>query len=310
MNCKNCGGELRSDAIFCTGCGTRIEAPQMQDESSQTAQIQQEQPNDQQANQQTPQNELPEQQPPQPVQAEEPRPPEEPKPPVQPLSPYHTQPQPGQFAQQSAQYQAQPVMYSQQQGQYGQQSMTGVLQSGKKKSKTGLIIGISIGGFILLCITFVIGLVIGMAVGAGLASESFSYPDYPAIVSPVPLPDILPSPQPVDTPPPPPVTTPALPPGAGSDEELIARWERIDGDYLWFFGTAEYIEFVDLSDGTFNIFLTNDDGRGSGFIIEVTGKLFVTASWGSEYEFDYTVDDELLILIDSDGDSAFYLREG
>jgi len=298
MNCKNCGGVLRSDATFCTGCGTKIEAEQLQDESSQTGQIQQEQPSNQQINHQNLQDELPT------------PPPSSPPPPPPPSSPYHTAPLPGQFAQQPGQYQAQPMMYGQQQGHYGQPIM-GIPPSGKKKTNIGMIIGISIGGFILLCITFVIGLVIGIGVGTGIASENnFHNPDPPAIASPIPLPDIVPTPQPVDTPPPSSDTTPTPPPGAGSDIELIARWERIDGDYLWFFGTSEYVEFIDSSDGTFNIILTNEDGRGTGHIIEATGKLFVTASWGSEYEFDYTVDDELLILIDSDGDSAFYLRAG
>jgi len=289
MDCKNCGGELRSDATFCTNCGTRIEAEQVQNESLQPDQPEPEQHHDQLTGQENLQGELPE-------SSSE-----------QPFSPYHTPPLPGQFVQQPAQYQTQSIIYGQQQGHYGQQTMMGIPPSGKKKTNIGMIIGISLGGVVLLGIAFALGIVIGIGLGTGIAREADNLfnPDIPVVASPIPLPDILPPPQPVDTPPP---NTP--PAGVSSDNELIARWERLDGDYLWFFGDSDYVEFIELSDGTLNIFLTDDDGRGSGYIIDATGKLFVTASWGSEYEFDYVIDDELLIIIDSDFDTAYYNRLG
>ena len=323
MNCNNCGSELRTDATFCTNCGTKIEQEQQQPaepapeliepapepiESAPAEPVQYKQDEPEPAE---PAPEPIEPAPVEPVQYKQDEPvPAQPKPDLPPVTP-------APFVQQQPQIQQQPVQFNQQQqpgqfgqpqpGQFGQQQfqyqqqMTGIPPVPKKKSNTGLIVGLSIGGFILLVIVFFAGLFTGIGIGAGLAlieEERLYHYDYNPITTPMPTPQINVVP---------PVTTP--PPTASADNNLIARWERESGDYLWFFHLYSVVEFSLDQDGLLEIVLDEGTDWGRGYT-ESNGNLFIEASWGSEYEFTYSIERGNLIIIDSDGDTAIFTIAG
>ena len=216
--------------------------------------------------------------------------------PVQPVPvPMSEQPPHGQFVQQPVQTQQPQMQFAQQpQGQFGQQQ--------KKKSNTGLIVGLSIGGAVLIIGAFVIGLVIGMGIGMGLAMEESNLhsPDINIVLTPDPTP-------PPDETPPPPDETP--PPVTVSDNELVAVWERIGGDYIYFFWGSEFIQFIEGDDGTLNVHVVDDDDWG---IVKTDGigNLIVITEFGTEWEFTYSIVGETLTITDSDYDSTTYIKAG
>jgi len=265
MNCKNCGSELRSDAVFCTNCGTKIDVESAVPENNIAIEPETESQEPIKESQEPTQEPMQEQ----PWQQQQPWQQPQQQQPWQPLSP----PPPP------------PVNYAP------------TSPAGQGKSKAGLIIGLIIGAVILIGAA----LFIGIELGKGMDSDGGLPISAPNPATPVPTPetDIR------NTPEPPAVTTPTPP--SMTDINLIGDWERISGDYLWFFGYSDLIMIVDYEDGTLGIVSIDEDHWGTGRI-EERGKLVVKAEWDDIYEFQYEINGDRLTLIDIDGDTAIYER--
>jgi len=327
MNCKNCGSELRSDALFCTNCGTKIDAEAVQQEANaeQEPTIESQEPTiESKETQEIPvhqEQQQPEyyQPPPEQFGQQQGQFSQQPGQ-FQPMVQGQTKQQPGQIVQQpwqlgqqpgkfqpmgQGQTNQQPGVFGQQPGQFGQQQIySGPPPIRQNKSKTGLIIGLVIGAVLVAAAFF-----IGIELGKGMDSDGGLFggrdrQEGHANVTPSPqsTPAFSPNPQLTPTP------TPAAPtPQRISDAELIGVWELISGDYLWFFGESSHIMFVDYENGTLGAYSPDNDEWGTGHI-DNSGNLVIETVWGSSYDFKYEIDGDDLTLSDIDGDTAFFKR--
>jgi len=344
MNCKNCGNELRSDATFCTNCGTRIEVEQQEQPVPEQEQPvpEQEQPVPEQEQQEQPASEQE-----QPATAEQTPPLEQTvqnlppvsyinhteqnfnQSPVQQQAQFNRQPQTQFNPQPQAQFinqQPMPQQFNNQQQQFNQSQMQfGYIQTNnpqgmKKKSKTGLIIGLSVGGVFLMAFMLVIGIFIGMGIGAGMgAGFSGGHGGYGEVIphhrDENPFRDVVgtPVPQPLDPSPTPhvPDSTPTPVPSGTlgeTEQELIGMWELDTGEYLWFFTESEFIVFSDNGDGTLKVVALDANETGTG-TINNSNHLIVESEWGSVYEFIITINADTLVITDDYGDTSFYKKK-
>jgi len=83
---------------------------------------------------------------------------------------------------------------------------------------------------------------------------------------------------------------------------LVGRWEYASGSYVYFFGTADVIEFK--ADGTV---VENDYGE-EGKWTASDGNLTVVSDWGGTYNFTFTVQGNTLTIVDSDRDTIVYTK--
>jgi len=120
-----------------------------------------------------------------------------------------------------------------------------------------------------------------------------------------------------DTVTPPPSREPASPPSGAPSELpadsqqpedqqlenwLIGRWEKLSGDWLFFFWDAEAIDFYD--DGT----VVERDLETTGTWSVSGDTLSVLDMYGDLNEFSLVLDGDQLTLTDDDGDDAVYVR--
>jgi len=319
MICKNCGSDIRNDAVFCTGCGAHVVAePAMTADSATPGST-------------MPEPLTPELQPP--CVSSIPLPPQMPDLPPPPELP---QGEPGMQDRPLVQERpiaqgrplvqerpgtqyipgSQPVPYPPEQAQYNYEPAQQRYQTlpppyapiaprEPKKSKTGLVVGLSIGGVALIALAIFIGIVFGRVLFDSI-NDPWDDPDLFAIFTPQP--ESAPQPIPVD-----PDTTPdpqsnePLPPMPAVGYELLGVWARDYGDYIWFFGTSENIRFSDKGDGTFEVYESDYKEFGS-WHINSTGNLIIIGDWTGTQEFRFVVDGDRLTIIDSDGDMANYYR--
>ena len=205
----------------------------------------------------------------------------------QPLPVQNMHPQ-GQFPPQNNRFSQQPI---------------GFVQTPQKNYNTGLIIGISVGAVVLIIASFFIGLVIGIGIGTEIAKDEQRPNNNPVTIN-TPTPDPTPQLTPEPTPQPDDSTNPVPP---ASLIELAAYWERVSGDYLWFFGMADRVEMHDNNDGTLIITVLDTDDWGIGRINNA-GNLIIEAEWGSEYEYTFFIVGDTLTISDIDGDTAIFKR--
>jgi len=320
MICWNCGNELRWNAVFCTNCSTRVEnRPEISESGiSDSA---------------APASTVPDVntvglRPP--CVSSIPPPPQMPDLPVMPSSNpsiqvYMPELPPDAFLQDPyapPPWQPPPqAPPSQQYGYHQPQQYYHVppprftpMPPNRKKSNTGLIIGLSIGGMVLMVFAIIIGIAF-----ANVINEDFYDPwewDDLYYYTPIPA---LPPPPPLSTPPPPPDPPPPNPPHPPPNpppsitnipEEargLIGVWVRDHGDYIWYFGTSPFIEFFDNEDGTFGVYESNNKEIRFWYI-DPDGNLIVEVEWGRRRVYSYILLEDWLTIVDSDGDIAYYSR--
>jgi len=181
------------------------------------------------------------------------------------------------------------------------------MPTARKKSNTGLIIGLSVGGVALIVLAVIIGIVLG-----GMFGESLNDPwvdsDFGEVFTPVPEPPAVNTPSVIlPVPDPQPEVTP-LPPEA-INHQLLGEWTREHGDFIWFFGLAERVVFNDNGDGTFGVSESEFDEIGTWYI-DNNGDLIVEGEWTGTWKFNFSIDENSLTLIDSDGDTAHYSKVG
>ena len=87
------------------------------------------------------------------------------------------------------------------------------------------------------------------------------------------------------------------------DNPLVGQWEYWSGDVVWFFGKSSSIVF--LSDGT----VLNRDGGVSGKWIAVGGERLKVNEDDDVFDFTYKIQDNMLTIVDSDGDKIIYERQ-
>jgi len=334
MTCQNCGSESRDDAIFCTNCGKRFETGSAGSGPVTTGPV----------------TTGPE---PPCVSAipAPPQMPDLPAPPQMPTPQAISMPEPGSFTTQSLPHQtpAEPVSYintppvSQpppftqqpgippQPGPYTQSQQRPPAQqyyqpppqsymppayppvSGQKKSKAGLIIGITAGAAVLIAI-----MIAAVSIISNFISNDRNFPDEWLHGSEAPFtersPGILATPAPA--PPPPMAVEPLplperLPPSSpyNSNNALIGNWELESGDWIWFFGKSNLISFTELTDDTFGVHVS-ESGNFAECFFDAQGFLIVESDdgWDGYFEFTWIIQDERLTIIDSDGDMIHYNR--
>jgi hypothetical protein len=88
------------------------------------------------------------------------------------------------------------------------------------------------------------------------------------------------------------------------DNELIGRWEFVSGQQIYYFDTDGDIEFY--ADGRVMEYSHGEPGR---FEVLGNGRMSAIGEWFNElYFFDYTISDNTLTIIDSDGDRGTWRR--
>ena len=89
-----------------------------------------------------------------------------------------------------------------------------------------------------------------------------------------------------------------------SNNKLIGKWEYLSGEYIFFFGEAQYIEF--FSDNTVYEYEYRTGGVWS--VIDGT-RLRVREDNGDTYIFTFTIAGNKLTITDEDSDSIVYVRQ-
>jgi len=174
------------------------------------------------------------------------------------------------------------------------------MQGAQKNSKTGLIVGLILGGVALIIISVVIALSI-----RGVFDDNpddprnnggmWTDPPQDQMQPPAQFLPVLPDPTP--------------PSDAVIDSRLVGVWARDHGRFIWFFGEADFIGFTENDDGTFEVYESEHNEHGTWYI-NSDGKLIVLGYWTGTHDFTFEIDDNRLTLIDSDGDRAYYERIG
>jgi len=168
------------------------------------------------------------------------------------------------------------------------------MPGGPKKSSTGLIVGLIAGGVFLVTLAVILGLFFGNIFNTNL-NDVLDNPGLFESLSPEPA-----------RPPPPVLASPTPAPGV-LNTELLGVWSRDHGSYIWFFGYADFIGFTDNGDGTYEVYESAYDEHGSWYI-STGGRLIIDGEWSGIQEFTFSIEGNVLTLIDADGDSAVYAK--
>jgi len=164
----------------------------------------------------------------------------------------------------------------------------------RKKSYTGLIVGLTVGGIVLIILSVIVGIAIGRVIGADMY-DPWGDLDHTTILTPIPT--QLPQSD----------RTPTVIPEEA--HELIGIWARDHGDYIWFFGLSPYIEFTGNENGTFYVYESDYEEHRIWFV-DINSKLIVQDEWGGRHVFSYSITGDRLMIIDSDDDTAYFTRIG
>jgi frataxin-like iron-binding protein CyaY len=89
---------------------------------------------------------------------------------------------------------------------------------------------------------------------------------------------------------------------SNKDNPLVGQWEYWSGDVVWFFGKSSSIVF--LSDGT----VIERDGGDSGKWTVIGGERLKVNEDDDVFDFTYRIQDNMLTIVDSDGDKIVYER--
>ena len=92
-----------------------------------------------------------------------------------------------------------------------------------------------------------------------------------------------------------------------SGEQLIGKWEFDTGVWIWYFGVSDNIEFVDHGDGTLVVY-ASEPSEWNTWFLNNDGYLIIETELGLVYEFQWVIQENNLLLIDSDNDIVQYTR--
>jgi len=188
--------------------------------------------------------------------------------------------------------------------------------SGSKKSRTGLIIGLSIGGAALIGIMIFAAIylvrlaneVADTVITSSIESQSGEQ-NSGILDSPMPLP---PPARPVES-----ETLPAETPPAerlpGSYSELVGVWELAPdrGYWVWFFGLSDFIMFTDDQEGAYEVYSSEAEQWGTWYI-DSNGSLIVecdSINLSGRWAFTFKINGNRLTITDEDGDTINYIRQ-
>jgi len=165
------------------------------------------------------------------------------------------------------------------------------------------MLGIAGGAVLLIAVVFILLL-------TGVFGGSTDKPEPDAETEPV----VTVAPNTPGTPKPEPTEEPgsaekSKPTSAPEFAELAGRWEFDSGDLVWFFGTAEYIEFEVHGDGNGTVYESSEEESGK-WHIDDDGYFIVVGDWSGTYTFEFKISNDTLTIIDEDGDTIQYIRAG
>ena len=85
--------------------------------------------------------------------------------------------------------------------------------------------------------------------------------------------------------------------GCGNRDPLVGRWEHQSGDWIYFFGESSIIEFK--ADGTV---ISHDEDESGNWTAFGGERLRIDPDSGRSLNFTYSINNNILTIIDSDGD--------
>jgi len=190
-----------------------------------------------------------------------------------------------------------------------------------KQVTMGAVIGIVVGSVVLIAALFTF-------IGYLFVSQIINGPNTgdrvqrdPIIASPQNPSGIMLTPAPIPPTPPPlpapdlvtPVPGPEQLPRPATvmiDNELEGSWEFVSGDWIWFFGQSDHVMFLEYfsdDEPVFGVYASEPDEWALCFFTE-DRSLIVEAEDGYYFEFTWIVNEDILILIDSDNDMLQLIR--
>jgi len=84
--------------------------------------------------------------------------------------------------------------------------------------------------------------------------------------------------------------------------QIVGKWEHVSGDWIWFFGDSDIIEF--RANGT----AINYDEEEAGDWTISAQQLVVVDDDGDRYVFSFSIRNNILTITDSDGDVGRWER--
>ena len=91
--------------------------------------------------------------------------------------------------------------------------------------------------------------------------------------------------------------------GCSRGHPLVGRWQHESGNWIYFFGNSGLIEFG--ADGA----VVSQDEQGKGkWTADGNDRITVSETGGKNYKFTFTINKNILTLIDSDQDKSTYTR--
>ena len=90
--------------------------------------------------------------------------------------------------------------------------------------------------------------------------------------------------------------------GCPSKDPLVGKWEHQSGDWIYFFGNSGIIEFK--PDGTV---ISHDENEIGNWTTFSEDRLRVDYD-GERDNFEYLINNNLLTIVDSDGDVGFWKK--
>ena len=87
-----------------------------------------------------------------------------------------------------------------------------------------------------------------------------------------------------------------------SGHQIVGKWEWISGDWIYFFGDSDVIEF--RANGTA---ISYDEEEAGNWTISGQ-QITVVDDYGDRYNFRFTIRNNLLVITDSDGDIGRWKR--
>ena len=89
---------------------------------------------------------------------------------------------------------------------------------------------------------------------------------------------------------------------ANSRHQIVGKWEHVSGDWIYFFGDSDVIEF--RANGTA---ISYDEEEAGDWTISGQ-QLVVVDDEGDRYNFRFSIRSNMLTITDSDGDSGVWGR--